>query len=110
MKRRNTSKQKCGSKAQFSSKELEIKQAEFREKDIFLSQIYEKVDSYDYYRDMFPENSFEIPNDLTCRPNGIINIINDEEQRGRSYARMIFDDLQEIENNLNKKTVVISPV
>ena len=92
MKRRNTNKQKCGNKAQFNSKELEIKQAEFREKDNFLSQIYERVDSYDYYRDMFPENSFEIPNDLTCRPNGIINIINDEEQRGRSYAGMIFDD------------------
>ena len=110
MKRRNTNKQKCGNKAQFNSKELEIKQAEFREKDNFLSQIYEKVDSYDYYRDMFPENSFEIPNDLTCRPNGIINVINDKEQRGRSYARMIFDDLQEIENNLDKKTVVVSPV
>lgn len=110
MKQRNTNKQKCGNKAQLNSKELEIKQAEFREKDNFLSQIYKRVDSYDYYRDMFPENSFEIPHDLTCRPNGIINIINDEEQRGRSYARMIFDDLKEIENNLDKKTVVVSPV
>lgn len=110
MKRRNTNKQKCGDKAKFNSKELEIKQAEFREKDNVLSQIYERVNSYDYYRDMFPENSFEIPHDLTCRPNGIINVINDKEQRGRSYARMIFDDLQEIENNLNKETVVISPV
>ena len=110
MKQRNTNKQKCGNKAQLNSKELEIKQAEFREKDNFLSQIYKRVDSYDYYRDMFPENSFEIPHDLTCRPNGIINIINDEEQRGRSYARMIFDDLKEIENNLDKKTVVVSPI
>ena len=39
MKQRNTNKQKCGNKAQLNSKELEIKQAEFREKDIFLSQI-----------------------------------------------------------------------
>lgn len=82
----------------------------YEAKNEFLSEYYEEVDSFDFYRDMFPENSFEIPNDLTCRPNGILNIINDEEQRGRSYARMIFDDLQEIEANLHKRTVVISPV
>ena len=110
MKYSKTYKQRCGNLTQLNSKELGNKQSEFREKDNYLSQIYKKVNPLDYYRDMFPEDSFEKPNDSTCRPNGIINIINDEEQRGRSYARMIFDDLQEIENNLNKKTVVISPV
>ena len=110
MKYSKTYKQRCGNKTQLNCNELESKQSEFREKENYLSQIYQKVNPLEYYRDMFPEDSFEKPNDSTCRPNGIINIINDEEQRGRSYARMIFDDLKEIENNLDKKTVVVSPV
>lgn len=110
MKYSKTYKQKCGNKTKLNSKELENKQSEFMEKDNFLSQYYERVSPFEYYRDMFPENSFEKPNDSTCRPNGILNVINDTEQRGRSYARMIFDDLKEIENNLDKKTVVVSPV
>lgn len=92
------------------TRSIKKRRAEFLEKNEFLGQYYEEVEPLDYYRDMFPEDSFEMPYDLTCRPNGILNVINDEEQRGRSYARMIFDDLEEIERNLDKKTVVISPV
>ena len=83
---------------------------EFVEKEEYLSEYYDKVKPLEYYRDMFPEHSFEMPYDLTCRPNGILNVIDDEDQRGRCYARMIFDDLEEIELNLDKKTVVISPI
>lgn len=89
---------------------LEKQREDFLAKEEYLAQYYEEVEPLDYYRDMFPENSFEMPYELECRPNGILNVINDEEQRGRSYARMIFDDLEEIEANLDKKTVVISPV
>ena len=66
MKRSKTYKQKCGNKTKLNSKELESKQAEFMEKDNYLSKIYEKVSPFEYYRDMFPENSFEKPNDSTC--------------------------------------------
>ena len=66
---------------------------EFLEKEEYLSEYYEEVEPLEYYRDMFPEHSFEMPYDLTCRPNGILNVIDDEDQRGRCYARMIFDDL-----------------
>jgi hypothetical protein len=83
---------------------------EFLAKQEFLADYYEEVEPLEYYREMFPEDSFEMPYDLTCRPNGMLNVIRDEKQRGRSYARMIFDDLEEIEANLDKKTVVISPV
>ena len=48
MKRSKTYKQKCVNKTQLNSKELESKQAEFIEKDNYLSQIYERVNSYGY--------------------------------------------------------------
>ena len=38
---------------------------EFLEKEEYLSEYYDKVKPLEYYRDMFPENSFEMPYDLT---------------------------------------------
>ena len=89
---------------------LEYYRQEFIEKEAWLSATYERVEPFDYYRDMFPEGSFEREGHADNRPNGMLSIIRDEGQRGRSYPRMVFDDLGEILANLNKGTVVISPV
>lgn len=89
--------------------------------------VLERVDPMEYYRDMFPEGSFE-----TCtweerideagnvtkvavtgidqKPNGMISVINDKEQRGRSYTRIVFDDLEEIKNNMDQEKALISPI
>ena len=91
--------------------------------------ILERVDPVVYYRDMFPEESFE-----TCtweeqtdlqgnkimvantgidrKPNGMISVIGDKELRGRSYTRIVFDDLEEIKNCMNKSAdkILISPI
>lgn len=89
--------------------------------------ILERVDPMDYYRDMFPEGSFETCtweqqlNDagepvmvarpgLERRPNGMISILNDKEERGRSYTRLVFDDLEEIKANMDKEKALISPI
>ena len=89
---------------------LEHYRQEFMEKEAWLSATYERVEPFDYYRDMFPEGSFEQEGQADKRPNGMLSIIRDESQRGRSYPRMVFDDLGEILANLDKGTVVISPV
>lgn len=89
---------------------LEHYRQEFMEKEAWLSASYERVEPFDYYRDMFPEGSFEREGHNDSRPNGMLSIIRDEGQRGRSYPRMVFDDLGEILANLDKGTVVISPV
>lgn len=89
---------------------LEHYRQEFMEKEAWLSASYERVEPFDYYRDMFPEGSFEREGHNDKRPNGMLSIIRDEGQRGRSYPRMVFDDLGEILANLDKGTVVISPV
>ena len=89
---------------------LEHYRQEFMKKEEWLSASYERVEPYDYYRDMFPEGSFEREGQADKRPNGMLSIIRDQGQRGRSYPRMVFDDLGEILANLDKGTVVISPV
>lgn len=84
--------------------------AEFLEKEAWLSATYKRTEPYDYYRDMFPVGSFERIGCADRKPNGMLSIIRDKSQRGHSYSRMVFDDLDEISANLSKETVVISPV
>lgn len=96
--------------ASVDSDRLGICIQEFKDKEKWLSATYERVSAYIYYRDMFPEGSFEQYKQAEHRPNGMLSIINDKSQRGRSYPRMVFDDLEEILLNLDKNTVVISPV
>lgn len=84
---------------------------EFIDKEEFLQAAYPKVEPLDFYRDIFPKGSFEeFNNREQHKPNGIITIIRDKTERNRSYSRIVFDDLEEITNNLNKNTVIMSPV
>ena len=94
-----------------SGERLYIAKQEFMDKEEFLQATYPKVEAIDFYRDIFPQGSFEeINNKEQRRPNGIITVIKDKEQRSRSYSRIVFDDLKEIANNLDKETVIIAPV
>ena len=109
-------RQPGSSLSSLSAGELEALRSDFRAKDAYLGRLYEPVSPLEYYRDMFPLGSFEgadpalHPFGENRRPNGILNVLEDPELRGRSYARIVFDDLGEIARCLDKPMVVISPV
>lgn len=98
-----------------SAAELSALEYEFTQKQVLLMDWCTMVDPMVYYRDMFPAGSFEPfrekgePNDPR-RPNGLITIMDDSGQRGRTHNRVVFDDLEEIQNNLDKDFVLIAPV
>ena len=85
-------------------------QREFLDKQAYLMEHYHCAEPYEYYRDMFPAGSFNLFGSSERRPNGLISILNDTEIRGRSYNRMIFDDLSELISNLDKDFVLVAPV
>ncbi len=101
-----------------SAEELAFLRAEFLEKQEYLRSQFDQVAPMEYYRDMFPSGSFEWSSadhtpgvdSITRRPNGLMSVLNDPEFRGRSYNRIIFDDLGEIESNLDREFVLIAPV
>lgn len=89
---------------------LAVLKQEFQDKQAYLMEHYHCATPYEYYRDMFPAGSFTSFDSAAHRPNGLISILNDTEIRGRSYNRMIFDDLSELISNLDKEFVLVAPV
>ncbi|MBQ1969734.1 MAG: hypothetical protein II221_00880 [Paludibacteraceae bacterium] len=90
--------------------DLQALQSEFLAKCSALSAFGPQVDPFSYYRDMFPAGSFESSDSDERRPNGLLTVLNDQELRGRSYNRLIFDDLSIIAEYSDKLKVVIPPV
>ena len=96
---------------QLSDLEVERLTLEYAEKQNYLRECLEEVTPLEYYRDMFPEGSFEKENDDTERkPNGLASVLIDADQEGRRYNRVIFDDLKMIEELQDKEFVVVPPV
>ena len=85
---------------------------EFEEKQDYLRNHLEEVTPFEYYRDMFPEGSFELAtrNDQERKPNGLASVLIDQAQPGRRYNRIIFDDLAMIEELKDTEFVVVAPV
>lgn len=98
-----------------SSYELALLEAEFSEKQALLMDYARMVEPLEYYRDMFPEGCFEPEgsrgqeNEIR-RPNGLLTVLDDPDFRGRSYNRLVFDDLGDIEKYMDKNFVLIAPV
>ena len=98
-----------------SALELAALEFEFSEKQTLLMDYCRMVEPMEYYRDMFPEGSFEPERvkgaeNETRRPNGLLTVLDDEDFRGRSYNRLVFDDLGDIEKYMDKNFVLIAPV
>lgn len=105
-------KQNQPARGQFSEDELIHLRAEFTAKNAYLGVELERVTPREYYRDMFPDGSFEAEGDLDGerRPNGLASVLEDSEQPGRRYNRIIFDDLATITDLTDKEFVVVPPV
>ena len=104
-------KQGASTRKSLSVAEQDRLTAEFLEKQAYLSSVLERVEPLEYYRDMFPEGSFEEENDNSeRRPNGLASVLIDNDQEGRRYNRIIFDDLAMIEELTDKEFVVVPPV
>ena len=79
----------------------------YQMKNEYLYTYFEEVSPKDFYRDVFPEGSFERaghPED--GKANGILTVI--EHEKAQNY--MIFDDLNVLEEVQDKEFVVLSPV
>lgn len=74
---------------------------------LFEMMNFHRTDCLDFYRDVFPEGSFERrgrPED--GKANGILCSI----KKAKGEHRLVFDDLREIREALNDEMVIISPV
>ena len=98
-------------RAKLTKKEIKRLTVEFNEKQDYLRSELEEVTPYEYYRELFPEGSFEVAGstDGERRPNGLASVLIDQHQKGRKYNRIIFDDLSMIEELNNTAEFVIIP-
>lgn len=79
----------------------------YKIKNEYLENNFEEVNALDFYREIFPEGSFErkgCKEDL--KANGILTVIGEE----KSKNRLIFDDLEEVINQQKEKFVITSAV
>lgn len=99
-------------RSQLSGAETQKLAQEYAAKKSYLETTLQEVTPYEYYRDMFPVGSFESENDTSGerRPNGLISVLIDQDQPGRRYNRIIFDDLSMIEELKDKEFSVVAPV
>lgn len=76
-------------------------------KNKILKEYVLEVSPMEFYRDMFPESSFEIEGYMeNGKANGILCSIKD----GVGRHSLIFDNLSEIENHLDDEFVITSPI
>ena len=79
----------------------------YLEKNNLLKSYAAEISPMEFYRDMFPVGSFE---QQECpeehKANGILCSVKD----GKGRHRLVFDDLEEIQNHLDDDFVIISPV
>lgn len=76
-------------------------------KNKILKEYVLEVSPMEFYRDMFPEGSFEIAGYMeNGKANGILCSIKD----GVGRHSLIFDNLSEIENHLDDEFVITSPI
>lgn len=79
----------------------------FKMKNEWMGQFYERVSPREFYRDVFPEGSFErkgCPED--SKSNGVVTVIDGE--KARNY--LVFDDLETIDDIKGTEFAIMSPV
>lgn len=88
-------------------RKLNEERKSYKIKNEYLENNFEEVNAIDFYREIFPEGSFErkgCKDDL--KANGILTVIGKE----KSKNRLIFDDLEEILEHQKEKFVITSAV
>ena len=102
---------------------LERQRALYREKNAHLRQYLEPVDPFEFYREIFPEGSFErkghyedakgnaialtVPKKQNSRENGVALEI---EGDGRARRHLITDELQELGEIQDTDFTIMSPI
>lgn len=73
--------------------------------DFLISKEYEELSPLEYYRLMFPEGSFQKPNESNgdYKPNGIIQYRCKDEEKNTMHIHVINDDLQSIKDCVENK-------
>lgn len=71
----------------------------------FVENGYEEIMPRDFYREIFPEGSFQVEGDYSQKSGNGILIYTDEN--GKHKHRYIFDDLKEIEQWYGKEDVYV---
>lgn len=96
---------------QYTDEERAFLVEQFHLKNEHLAGFGTEVSPLEFYRDMFPEGSFEDNGAMDQRrPNGIANILIDKNKRGWKHNLIIFDDLKTIEDVQGQEFVIVSPV
>ena len=102
---------------------LERQQALYREKNAHLRQYLEPVEPYEFYREIFPEGSFErkghyedakgnaialtVPKKQDSRENGVALEI---EGDGKARRHLITDELEELSEIQGTDFTIMSPI
>ena len=104
-------KQRAKSRDDYTLAEIAHYTETFHAKNNYLEENFERVTPKEFYRGIFPEGTFERYNSMNeHKPNGILSILVDEERRGRSYNRLLFDDLEMLDYVAGKEFVIASPI
>ena len=81
----------------------------YKEKNELLSERFEEVSAYEFYRDIFPEGSFEVKGKLDeGKPNGIA--VDLSKGRGEVERWIINDDLEKIKELSSARFAIMSPI
>ena len=82
-----------------------IKDDLYPEKIDWIKKHYIEMQPKEFYRMMFPTHSFQEADESEgdYKSNGIIMYRSKVEDRGKMHTRIIFDDLEEIDNCVNEK-------
>lgn len=95
------------------SMEQQLKQQRklYREKNEYLGNVLEAVSPIEFYRELFPEGSFERRGRYDDeRGNGIGLIINTDGAERRATRLIVFDELDELKQLQKSKFAILAPV
>lgn len=96
---------------------IEAQQALYREKNAHMDTYFERVQPFDFYREIFPEGSFErkgIKDDK--KPNGIAAVLPTSgvaleiKGNGKAHSRIVTDELRELGDLYGTDFTIMSPI
>jgi hypothetical protein len=78
------------------------------EKEKHLQQYLEQVSQYEFYRELFPQNSLQLAGQLNDNRGNAIAL--EILEKGKARRRLVFDDLNELSETQNSNFVIMSPI